>query len=357
MRLFLAALNAGSDEAVDVCPPNEALVFNSVTPSLYAAFGNVFQAGNRFIIYLRYAVTHTSAPASIYQVEYNKEGEVIAQIEVIPAPANDIDLRDCSAQVIGGKIYLTFTNRNKTAETDQQQIYVSNDGLTGLSFDAPIDIDLLEGGTYTRTQAFITPFFDGTYYCYPYRVRDGALTTLTGYTTSKSGYFRLDSNGDFVDTVAIHSGAPYYVEPAVQIVGQKGIALMRFDAGQGELWQATTSNGGSTWTSPVKCNLSAANQTQNAQMHINSSGGLDVLYMERENNLLKVSKNNDFDTVHADETAYNAGQTLFTYTLGGGYPYQGYGTMIEPCDGRYLIAHVNGNTSSIGNLGSGSGTI
>lgn len=137
---------------------------------------------------------------------------------------------------------------------------------------------------------YFVPFFEHT-----------SATTWTVSVFKTTDYWATETKIQVFDGTS-----PKLGEACIWNCGNNRLLMLSRQEGDTHgIWQVTSSDGGATWSTPVRTNLTATTSAAaNAELCQTDNGKLCAIFMDRALDLCYTSKDNNIDTVFNDPTAW-----------------------------------------------------
>ena len=304
------------------------------TNTRYVAFGKLVNlGGDSWAYYARSATSHL-LNGNMYKAAQNLKS--FGTDCVITTPFTELSTQHVSgvaAGPINGSVFLFFSRYNdSTVSFVDTGRRVSNDGLTGESFDALITMPT----TYPRYEFYgcIAPGFSAGHFFIPFFEHNNGVEW-------RISHFKTEDNGaTWAKTTIFEDTTLKLGEPFILNAGNNTlICVARSSAAGKGGYQTVSTDGGVTWSAPVKINLASTGDF-NCAMTLTPTG-ITMLYMDRTEQYFRISRNNSIVGVIADPTTWNAGEIIGRSYATDSYLNLGYPHIKYIGNGKYVmtIAH------------------
>lgn len=183
----------------------------------------------------------------------------------------------------------------------------------------------------------------------------GGLTYLGTPGSYGIAFFQFDVTGparyviqflkttDYFNTFevkTVYDGVIHFVEPFISFLGNGKTMCLSRSAGGGTLSMFSSLDTGNTWTYKNSTNLSWYYAEDKIGFSFVDSGYYDVIYQDRDDGNIKISKNNNIDTLLSSygNLKFNTPELYFyNKTTSSSNPSLGYASMLRYGDGRYFV--------------------
>ena len=292
----------------------------------YVAFGGVVRpdASNLFV-HIRSGTSHL-ANGKITKIP------IVISTAAAAAPIDVItdgtyDLRGGSSGIIGSNIFVGSSRYNTGGDTFQDaRLYKSTDGLVGEAFDSGTSMTV----SYSRYNFYGKMIGVGDVVGIPFFGHDGAGTW-------KVSLFITDDGADSFTKEDVFDGMSHYGEAGLIYHDGIWMMLMRRNDSPFGVYLTYSDDDRATWSTPVLTNLAGTGGASNVDIVVNSVGRLHVVIMDRSDDFLRLSKNNDIQDVIADPTAFNASSPIFRSYETDSLNILGYPNMLHLGNENYFI--------------------
>jgi hypothetical protein len=299
------------------------------TNTQYVAFGNIIpMGGTAYAWYGRTGTAHIPN-GNVYK-------SLIDISTFSSAPTNTTPVTEVSTQhvsgvsagVIGSDIYLLYSRFN-----DSTSLFVSSgwrkssDGMTGAAFGSYTTIPT----TYPRYEHYnkiVSGFTAGEYFVPRFQHNNDVEWRVEVLRTTDSGTSWTP--------ITVVESLTKLGEPAIINTGTQLLILSRNNAGG--LWQITSAVGdGTTWNSPADTNLGTG--ISNGDMCLTDSGKINVVFMDRNDRFLWLSRDNEIATVTASPTSWATPEKLARSYGTDSENIIGYPTILNTGGGKFLVTY------------------
>jgi hypothetical protein len=292
----------------------------------YTAFGNIVPlSGTTYAWYGRTGTAHIPN-GNVYKslIDISSFGtDAVNSTPVTELSTSHVS--GVSAGIIDSEVYLFYSKYNDSTSLFTDSGWrKSSDGLTGASFGSYTSIPT----TYPRYENYgkmVSGFTAGEYFVPRFQHNNDVEWRVE--------VLRTTDYGDSWTRIIVHESLTKLGETAIINTGTRLLLVSRNNAGG--LWQiASSESDGTTWGTPEDTNLGTG--ICNADMCFTDSGKIHLVFMDRNDRFLWISRDNDVATVLADAT-WNTPEKLSKSYDTDSENIIGYPTILNTGNGKFLI--------------------